>query len=209
MLLSLKSLSLDSPLNQTGECLILVELILPRPGIARKSALKDLRLTKGKASLARAPFYEKALFKEKVDGLFGIKVSMTRPLKHPELNRLMKQLLATGIQGLGEAAAFSAFPSLSISAFAKGLRELIEVPFDEVSNALESNDATFLASGGIDLDSESLASAPITVSLNLNSTLRLAAETLVGPKAREKRKTSAKIYKKGSAIGSLTFDLAI
>jgi len=208
MLLSLKALTLDAPLNQTGECLVLTELILPRPGIAKKSALKDLRLTKGKVSLARAPFYEKALLKEKVDGPFGIKVSITRPLKHPELNQFLKQLLATGIQGLGEAASFSAFPSLSISAFAKGLRELIEVPFDKVSNALESNDLSFLASGGIDLDSESLVPGPISIELKLEERIRLA-EIPVGPKARDKRKSSAKIYKKGSAIGSVTFDLSV
>ena len=83
MLLSLQTLTLDAPLNQSGECLILTELILPRNGIARKAALKDVRLIKGKRSFARAPFFEKALLKEKVDGPFGLKVSVTRPLSTP------------------------------------------------------------------------------------------------------------------------------
>lgn len=208
MLLSLKSVTLESPLNHTGECVILTELILPRNGIARKAALKDFQLTKGKRSLVRAPWYEKALFKEKVDGPFGLKVSVTRPLKHPELNRFVRQLLATGIEGLGQAASLSAFPSLSVSAFAKGLRDLIEVPFDEASDALESDSPTFIAIGGIDLDSETLVSGAVTIDLKLQETLRIS-DLPPGPRSRDKRRQTAKTYKKGSPIGSVTFDLGV
>lgn len=208
MLLSLKSLTLDAPLNQTGECLILTELILPRPGIARKAALRDLQVTKGKRSLSRAPFYITALLKEKVDGPFGLKVSVTRPLKHPKLDQFIHQLVATGIEGLGEAASFSAFPNVSVSVFAKGFRDLIEVPFDEASKALASGSPTFIASGGLDFDSETLTSGSITIDLALEESLRIS-DSPVGPKAREKRKRSAELYKKGQEIGQVVLNLGV
>ena len=208
MLLSLQKLTLAAPLNQTGECLILTELILPRNGIAKKSALKELRLTKGKRSLSRSPFYESGLFKEKVDGPFGIKVSVTRPLKHPELNKLFRQLLTTGVEGLGEAAALSAFPSLSVSAFTRGLRELVKIPFDEASEAFKSNQSAFIATGGIDLDSEALVAGAVTIDLNLEEALRIP-DLPPGPKSRDRRKTAAKRYEKGIVVGTIIFDLGV
>jgi hypothetical protein len=180
---------------------MLTELILPRPGIAKKSALKDLRLTKGKRSLARAPFYEKALLKEKVDGLFGIRVSVTRPLKHPELNQFIKQLLATGIQGGADLL------SALIIRYSP-LDDVLEEAGDLLADKVASTSSMFIASGGIDLDGESLTPGPVTIPLNLNATLRLS-DVPVGPKAREKRKTSAKLYKKGSAVGSLVLDVGV
>jgi len=208
MLLSLQTLTLDAPLNQSGECLILTELILPRNGIARKAALKDVRLIKGKRSFARAPFFEKALLKEKVDGPFGLKVSVTRPLKHPELNQFLRQLLATGIEGLGEAAALLAFPSLSISAFAKGGRDLASAPFDAFADQVSDDAPHFIASGGLDLDSESLTAGTIRIPLELSKTLR-KSDLSPGPKSREKRKSTAKIYKKGTVIGEIRLDLGV
>ena len=208
MLLTLNKITLDAPLDRTGECLVLTELILPRNGIARKAALKDLRLTKGKRSLARESFYERALLKEKVDGPFGLKVSVTRPLKHPELAKFMRQLLAAGAEGLGDAAGLSAFPNLSLSVFAKGLRDLVKVPFDETADSLESDDLAFIASGGLDLDSDSLISGEISVPLKLTETIRSSANLKLSEK-REQRKPAAKIYKKGSVVGEVSFDVLV
>lgn len=206
MILSLQTLTLDMPLNQSGECLILTELILPRNGIARKAALKEVRLMKGKRSFARTAFFEKALLKEKVDGPFGLKVSVTRPLKHPELNQFLRQLLATGIEGLGEAVSLSAFPSLSISAFARGGRDLASAPFDALADQVSDDSPNFIATGGLDLDSETLTAGKISIPLKLTQTLR-KSDLPPGPKSREKRKSAAKIYKKGTVIGEIRLDL--
>jgi hypothetical protein len=208
MLLTLQKITLNTPLNQTGECLVLTELILPRNGIATRSALKDLRVTKGKVSFARTPFYEKALLKERVDGLFGIKVSVTRPLKRPELNTFVRQLLAIGVEGLGEAAALSSFPSFSSSVFRKGGRDLASAPFDSLSDRIADDSPSFIATGGLDLDSESLSAGPISIELKLEETLRLS-DLPPGPKSRDKRKTAAKSYKKGIAVGTVILDLSV
>lgn len=215
MILSLHTLTLEAPLNQSGQCLVLAELILPRNGIARKAALKDVRLTThsttsassgqtgslrvAKASFVRKPFYEKALLKEKVDGRFGLKVSVTRPLKHPELNQFLRRLLATGIESSADL----------ISPLALSLSNLVDDLVDETADQLADrilDDESFIATGGLDFDSETLTSGKITVPLKLTETLR-KSDLPPGPKSRDKRKTAAKFYKKGSQIGQISFEL--
>jgi hypothetical protein len=208
MILSLQTLTLDVPLNQSGECLILTELILPRNGIARKAALKDVRLMKGKRRFARSPFFEKALLKEKVDGPFGLKVSVTRPLKHPELKQFLRQLLATGIEGLGEAAALSVFPSLSMTAFARGGRDLASAPFDALADQVSDDSPNFIATGGLDLDSATLTTGTLTIPLKLSETLRSSQEVPLSEK-RDKRKSAANTYKKGTVIGAISLELLV
>ena len=199
MILSLKSLTLDAPLNQTGECLLLTELILPRPSIAKKSAFKDVRVTKGKRSFAREPFYEKGLFKEKVDGPFGIRVSLTRPLKHPELKRFLRQLLGTGLESSADLLSAPSLSPLTI------LNDVVEEAAEQIADQL-TEDETFIAIGGIDLDSETLCAGPITIPLKLQESIRRSTGT-PGPQARDTRRTSATRYKKGSIIGEARLDV--
>jgi len=102
MLLTVNAIQLSPPINGTGESLLLAELVLPRPAIARRSALKPVRLTKGKRALSRAAFVDKALLKERVEGPFGLRVAVTRPLRQPELAAALRKLLAAGIEDFGE-----------------------------------------------------------------------------------------------------------
>ena len=199
MILSLQKITLDAPLNQSGECLLLTELILPRNGIARKAALKDARLVKGKASFARAPFYEAGLLKERVDGPFGLKVSVTRPLKHPELTQFLRQLLATGIEGATDLLTSSLIRSAP-------LEDLLEEASDTLADRISETSATFIATGGIDLDSETLTTRKVTIPLKLIESLRSSASVPLSQK-REKRKSTASLYKKGSIIGEVSFAL--
>ncbi|MDQ8195599.1 hypothetical protein QEH59_14290 [Coraliomargarita sp. SDUM461004] len=201
MIISLNTLHFDSPLQQTGECILLTELILPRNGIARKVALKELRINRGHRSLARAPFYEKGIFKEKVDGLVGLKVSVTRPLKHSEWTQFARQLLSTGIESTSELLR-SAWLSHAV------LEDLMESGTDQLADRIAEDEPQFIASGGIDLDSEQLVSGPVTIPLRLNQRLR-NSETAPGPKSREQRKISTQHYRKGSPIGELSMDLLL
>jgi len=199
MLLQLNRIQLDSPLNQSGQCLILTELILPRNGIARKAALKDVRLTKGKASFARAPFYEKALLKEKVDGLFGLRVSVTRPLKHPALNPFLRQLLATGIESSTDLLS----PLLIRYS---PLGDVLGQASEALADSIADTSPTFIATGGLDLDSETFTSGKITIPLKLTETIRSSQEVPLSQK-REKRRRISKTYKKGSLLGEISLDL--
>lgn len=193
MLLTLQSLQLTEPLDVTGQSLVLVELILPRPAIARRAVLKPVQLRKGSRSLAREPFYETALLKEKVDGRFGLKVSVTRPLKYPELQQFLRRLLASGIESI---------PSLPpLSSLHAPLEDFLDTAVDALAGRVLDEQA-FIATGGLDLQSETLTSGPQTIPLHLTTNLR-RSDLPPGPKSRDGRKSKAKTLRKGSRIGAV------
>lgn len=210
MLLSLGKVQLEAPLNQSGECLVLTELILPRNAIARKAVLKEIHLSRSKtdalpvakAGFARAPFYEKALLKEKVDGPFGLKVSLTPPMKHPELYRLLRQLLATGIESSTDLLLSSLAGTHSL------LGDLLVEAGDHLADQVADDAPAFIAAGGLDLDSASLTSGQIHVPLKLTQALR-RSNLPPGPKSREKRRPQTKTYRKGHRIGQVSFQLHV
>ena len=200
MLLTLNRVGLEAPLDDTGECLLLVELVLPRPAIARRAALKPIRLSKGRRSLRSSPFHERALLKEKVDGPFGLKVSVTRSLRHPQVARLAARLLAAGIEDLGgELAKLVPFGPAG---------ELIDTLGETASDRLTNEDPHFIAAGGLDLDSEGLRPGLREIPLKLTETLR-GSDLPPGPRSRERRRRQSRTYRKGTAVGSVTLDLGI
>ena len=199
MHLSLHSIRLDSPLQPTGRCLVLAELIVPRNGIARRSAIKELQLSEGKRSLARAPFYERALLKEKVDGAYGLRVRVTRPFKRAETAGLFRQLLATGIES-GSELIHSSLIRRSL------LKDLFESGSDALVDRIEDNTAPFIAGGGIDLHSETQGPVNISIPLRLEDSIRSSAHSKFSER-REKRKSGTKTYRKGSVVGELRFKL--
>jgi hypothetical protein len=201
MILSLHSIRLNAPLNTTGESLLLTELILPRNAIARKAALKDIRLTKGTRSFARAPFYETGLLKEKVEGPFGLKVHLTRPLRHPEFSRFLRQILATGVDSSVDllTSVFATAPGTAV------LGDLAEEAADQLSDSLADTTPSFIAVGGIDLQSEGLENGRITIPLKLIESVRQSDQP-PGPRARENRR-AAQLFRKGSPVGEIQLDL--
>lgn len=200
LLIYLDHLSLKEPIKQSGETLALTTLVLPRPGIQKKTALKSFRLQKGKVSLTRKPFYEKALLKEKVDGPFGLTLKITRPVSHGEMQALLRSAVGLGLEVTGDLLA----RGLSITA----LRPLLREPFDEFADHLTDDAPDFILEGGFDLDSETMKAGTITMPLKLTQRLRLSSLP-PGPKSRNKRKTSAKTYKKGLTIGEVALRLEI
>ncbi|MDQ8209169.1 hypothetical protein QEH52_16705 [Coraliomargarita sp. SDUM461003] len=200
MILSLHSFALAAPLDLSGECLLLVELLLPRNGIARKTALKEVRLSKGKASFARAPFYERGLLKEKLDGPVGLKVSITRPLKHPELAQFMRQLWATGLESSGELLSSSLLRYTPFD-------DVVEEASEQVADRIAEEPA-LIAEGGLDLDSERLSAGEIRIPLKLLSTLR-SSRGLALSQQREKRKSASQTYKKGRLVGEIALHLEL
>ncbi|MFP4674457.1 MAG: hypothetical protein ACLFO5_07715 [Opitutales bacterium] len=195
--ISLHALALEEPLNATGAVIVLTELILPRPAITRKSALKTLRLTRGKRSLAKAPFYETGQLKEKVDGRFGLKVSVTRPgtLSNEALD-LLRSVLAAGVETAGDSlASLNNIPLPT-------LKGLIKTPFQELADRVEDDALEFFAEGGLDLDTEEGIPAQVAIPLRLTRMVR-HHDLPPGPKAREKRRQDTKFHKKGTPAGKI------
>jgi len=200
MLLELSKISLDSPLDQSGQCLVLAELVLPRNAIQSKTALREVSVKKGQRSLARAPFYEKALLKEKVDGRFGLKVSITRPMGHRERSRFLRQLLATGIE---EGADALSFPASILGGLAA---ELLSEATDQLADRITDDSPAFIAAGGLDLDSETLQSGTLSIPLKLTQSFRSSQHLKLSQK-RDKRKAESKTYRAGTKVGELRLKL--
>ncbi|PXA03692.1 hypothetical protein DDZ13_10375 [Coraliomargarita sinensis] len=198
MLLELEKIFLEKPIDGTGECLVLAELVLPRRAIASRAALKPVRLTKGKRSLGRAAFVDRALLKERVDGPFGLRVAVTRPLRRPELAAMLRTLLAAGIEDLGsELARRVPFGPAG---------ELVDSFGEAVADHLDEDAPDFIAEGALDLDSETLTAGQLTVPLKLTERIR-QSDLPPGPKSREKRRSAAKTYRKGSPAGEVILNI--
>lgn len=202
MILTLHSVKLEAPLDVTGESLVLTELVLPRNAIARKAALKEIQLTRGKRSFARSPFYETGLLKEKVDGVFGVKVSVTRPMRQRAFGRFLRQLLATGVE-----SAVDWLPgALALPGGASILEDLADEAADAVADSLTDADPVFIAAGGIDLDSEELSAGHLSIPLKLTARIRKST-TPPGPRARDGRRRSVETYRKGQSVGEIKLNL--
>ena len=196
MLSKLHSLRLDAPLDLTGESLVFVELIVPRPTIARRSNLKPVQLRRGGRSFAREPLYETVLLKERVDGPFGLKVAVTRPGKHPEWRRLFRKLLAEGAKSLGD---------VGVSSF-DFLDDIAEEAFDQLADRIGGDAPGFAAAGGRDLDSETLQSGRLTIPLHLIRSIRSSAHLPLSER-REKRRSQAKTFRKNLRVGEVVLEI--
>lgn len=65
-------------------------LIWPRPAIARKEAALSCELVKGGVDFATAPWHETILFKEQVEGKFGVQVEVSEALSNAVLEAFIR-----------------------------------------------------------------------------------------------------------------------
>lgn len=202
MLLTLETLQLETPLDRDGSMLVLVELILPRPAIALRRALVEVQVRKGKRSLVRASFHEKALLKERVDGLFGLKVAITRPTPPSQFADLLRTILSTGIQNTGDILARMSFTT-------PPARRLAMMPTDAIAEAIQDTSPEYVADGSLDLASDTISSGLLSVPLKLNKTLRESSSPS-GPRNRPTRKaTTSQVFRKGRAAGSIALRVTL
>ncbi len=198
--IELEQLKLETPLNHSGESLLSLNMALPRPGVTHKTALKTITLRKGKTNLARAPFHQRGLLKEKVEGRFGLHLQITAPQAHPEFSRLLRAIAAVGVDSIGDLLG----SRIQLSA----LRKLLDAPFDELADQLEDDQPRFILEGSLDLDSEALTSGELTIPLKLSETLR-HNPLPPGPKSREGRKAKTITYKKGLTLGEAVIAITL
>jgi hypothetical protein len=198
--ITLRSIKLNAPLTGNGHSLLQSRLILPRPGIQARNALKALELKRGTVSLRQAPFYKAGLLKEKVDGRFGLQVQVTRPARNPQATHALQALLASVIDAAGDTLA-AQIPLSTV-------RNLARAPFQQLVDQIEDDSPDFLLEGGLDLDSESLTSGSLTIPLQLTETLR-HSPVAPGPKSREQRKNKTTTYKKGLSLGEAILDIQV
>ena len=146
--------------------LMTATLLWPRIGIAKKTTEQEVRLKKGRCDKADAPWNERILFKESVEGSFALAVSLTVSVMRQHL-RTFRRALA----GYALTAAGSAVDDFGPAG------EVAELPLKAMAKVVNnaSKEPELFAQGAIDLDATQFANgdSPQLVTVKLYSALEL------------------------------------
>ena len=160
--------SIDLPLRKhlpQSTHLLSATLLWPRVGIAKKTAEQEVRFKKGRCDKAEAPWNERILFKESVEGDFALAVSLTVSALRTHL-RTFRRALA----GYALTAAGSAVDDFGPAG------EVAELPLKAMSKVVGNlpKEPELLAQGAIDLNAADFASEePQNITVKLYSALEL------------------------------------
>ena len=67
-----------------------VDIVLPRTGVARKSAAREIVLKKGVYSFEDEPWTKKTVFREEIEDHCGVAVSVTEPVSVQKIRRFIR-----------------------------------------------------------------------------------------------------------------------
>ena len=128
--------------------LMTATLLWPRIGVTKKTAEQEVRFKKGRCDKADAPWNERILFKESVEGDFALAVSLTVSVMRQHL-RTFRRALA----GYALTAAGSAVDDFGPAG------EVAELPLKAMSKVVgnASKEPELFAQGAIDLKAEMFA----------------------------------------------------
>ena len=158
--------SIDLPLRKhlpQSTHLLSATLLWPRVGIAKKTAEQEVRFKKGRCDKAEAPWNERILFKESVEGDFALAVSLTVSALRTHL-RTFRRALA----GYALTAAGSAVDDFGPAG------EVAELPLKAMSKVVSnaSKEPELFAQGAIDLNATDFATEePQNITVRLYSAL--------------------------------------
>ncbi len=112
--------------KRAGKHVLLVSLIWPRPAIAERNAVKTFSLKDNIANLEDSDWISRILFKETVDGTFGIKVTVTEPMTDGQIGKFfafagssMMKLAADQVSGLISGAVGGGMAEIPFQFLAK------------------------------------------------------------------------------------------
>ena len=91
--ITLKSLSITSIPEKTlliSRNLLTIEMIWPKVGTPRKSAMRQITMKKGKCDFTTEPWAKRVLFREDIDGHTAFTVSIAEPVTLQKLRRLLQ-----------------------------------------------------------------------------------------------------------------------
>ena len=70
--------------------MVQVDMIWPRSGVAKKSAMREAVFKKGVCDFAGEPWTKRVVFREEVEGRCGFAVSVTEPVSIQKLRRFLR-----------------------------------------------------------------------------------------------------------------------
>ena len=176
---------------------VAVSLHWPRPMIALRDTVKVVRLTKGVADLAQADWMDRILFKETIEGTFGLEFAITEVVKSPK----MLAFLAHMGSGLAKLAG-SELADLASTSVVGGLAKLPAQYLAKELAALPKNPPRLLGVGRISLEPGKDWARGQTHQVTIN--LTAPADRYRMKRVRRQGRTSTRreiIVRKGEAVG--------
>ena len=135
--------------RKKGRHMVIATLIWPRPLIAERASVKTLELEDNAITLKKSDWITRIMFKEKVDGQFGVEFSVTERMSDSEITEFL-QFLGSAIMKLAGNEA----EDMVAGSLAGGL---VKIPFQHLSkfiSKLGDKGPKIIASGSIVMHSE-------------------------------------------------------
>ncbi len=126
--------------------LLIARLIWPRSMIAERKAVKPVEILDGESHLAEAPWVDRILFKETMQGPYGLEVAVTEAIDDDVLAKAFGQLAKGTLRALTGVVADAA------SGFGE---DMVKLPLQMASTLLSDalgGEPSLLAQGAIDLE---------------------------------------------------------
>lgn len=182
--ITLLSVNLSNTLEKPKKTnhLINSSIVYPRPSVALKSASQPCGMESGSADFSGAGWCKRILFKEQVEGEFGITVSVTRALSDKQIEGFARYLGSLAF-GLAADAVEDRFPVIGAAA---------STPFKYMEKQLgKSDDYAVIATGSISADPASLSdgqvlAVPLTAPEDLHVTANRVPSNGKGPSSVRK-----------------------
>lgn len=175
--------------------LVTVTLIWPRPLVAERVATRQYAFVKDGLDLSGRDWSETILFKENVEGPFGVVVQVSQPLTSQELSRITAAMGGALLRAAGsEAAALVSGP---------GLSSLARFPFNFLAGELSSIGKVpkIVAAGRITL--RPARPGRVEIPLTVPEDIVRVRSVRIGGRTQSRRETT---HRKGAAAGIAALD---
>ena len=198
---------IGSPERRESQHLLLVTLVWPRARIAECVTVKPITLEKKTADIRKATWTERILFKQLVEGPFGIHVGVSKRVSGKEIPAFLR-FLGAQIFGIAGEEIEDLTPLPAAGALAR-------IPFRYLSKSLSSTAKAapkLIAEGTLDLNAKKWKAATKPLSLHVPL---VATETIYRPPQRDSTKGRKPapgrraLLKQGDANGFVDMKLVV
>lgn len=175
-------------------------LVWPRPTIARKESAFPCTLEKGAADYSGSPWHETILFKETVEGTFGLRMELSESLSDDAIASFMRTFEGLFLQDVGTMLGKTNLVLGDV------LANVFTAAYKKSGTAPPP---ALVASGGVTLEPADLRDG-MTVEIPLMAPVSLTETKVSGSAAdRGTERTTKVLLRKGAANGSVTVRIAL
>jgi len=135
--------------RKAGQHMVMASLVWPRPRIADRAAVKTFDLEKGMIDLKKATWIKRVVFKEVIDGPFGIEFGVTERVTDSQFAEFLRFMSSSVLKVAGGEAE-----DMVTNAVLGGV---VKVPFQFLAKMIldsGKDGPKVIASGSLDLHSE-------------------------------------------------------